>query len=188
MSIVAPVVALVGMMGSGKSAVSRLLADRLKVAAVDLDAEIEKEAAAAIAVIFQTKGEAVFRQMESSALKTALAALCDGGIIATGGGIVLDAANRDLLRQGATVVYLQADAESLARRLADAGGNRPLLKVSADTKPDINHLRDMLSQREALYRVVADIVIEQTEEETPLQTTNNIIAALGKLKSDDNAL
>jgi shikimate kinase len=146
-------IVLVGPMGSGKSHVGGLLAARLGVDFVDLDARIEADADMPISAIFASEGEAGFRRRESRVLAEALAR--DGQVIATGGGAVLAAGNRAAMRANGHVVYLQVEPAEQLRRLAGDSG-RPLLDV-----PDrAQRLADLQSLREPLYREVAEQVFE----------------------------
>ncbi len=152
-------VILVGPMGSGKSAIGRLLATPLGLEFVDVDARIEEQSGMAIAGIFADEGEAGFRRRESRALADAL--LKPAQVIATGGGAVLDAGNRAAMRSAATVVYLRVDPQEQLRRVA--GNNvRPLLEV-ADRE---QRLSDLQAQREPLYLELADVVFD-TSGHTP---------------------
>lgn len=145
--------ALVGPMGSGKTEVGRLLAARMGLAFVDLDASIADAAGMPIPAIFASEGESGFRARESAALLQTLARA--GQVIATGGGAVLDAGNRAALRASATVVYLQVAPEEQLRRLA-VDTARPLLQGV-----DRSHrLAQLQAQREPLYREVAQLMFD----------------------------
>lgn len=148
-------IVLVGPMGSGKSHVGRLLAARLGLDFVDVDARIEAEAAMPIPAIFASEGEAGFRAREGAALGQVLA--LGGQVVATGGGAVLAEVNRAAMRAAGRVVYLHVDPAEQLRRLAGDTG-RPLLGV-----PDrARRLAELQAQREPLYREVADLVLETT--------------------------
>lgn len=146
-------IVLVGPMGSGKSHVGRLLAARLGLAFADVDARIEADAGLPIPAIFAAEGEDGFRAREARLLADTLSG--HDQVIATGGGAVLDAGNRDAMRAAAQVIYLQVElAEQLRRLTGDTG--RPLLNV-----PDrAQRLVELQARREALYREVADLVFE----------------------------
>jgi shikimate kinase len=162
-------IVLAGPMGSGKSHVGGLLAARLGVDFVDLDARIEADAGRPASAIFASEGEAGFRARESRALAEALAR--DGQVIATGGGAVLDTGNRAVMRAAGWVVYLQVELAEQLRRLAGDTG-RPLLEVADRAQ----RLAELQALREPLYREVADLVLE-----TSTRTPDDIADALAAL-------
>ncbi len=143
---------LVGLMGAGKSTVGRLLARRLKRSFYDSDHEIERRCGVGIPVIFDIEGERGFRAREAQVIAE-LAAL-DGIVVATGGGVVLDAENRRRLAARGTVVYLHARPADLYDRVRH-DRHRPLL---ANANPLIK-LEELYAQRDPLYREVADLVV-----------------------------
>lgn len=150
-------IVLVGPMGSGKSHVGRLLATRLGLAFVDLDARIEAEAGKPISAIFASEGEQAFRVLESRVLAETMAG--QGQVVATGGGAVLDAGNRAVMRERGHVVYLQVEHDDQWRRIAGvgaSGGGRPLL----DAPDPAQRLRDLQAVREPLYREAADLLFD----------------------------
>lgn len=148
---------LIGYRGSGKTTVGRQLAARYGCAFRDTDELITAAAGKTIAQIFAEAGEPGFREMESSALKAACA--CGRAVVATGGGIVLRAENRTLLKASGCVVYLQCSAEELFRRIQQDGSsaaNRPGLTTLGGSLDEVRHV---LAAREPLYREVADHVL-----------------------------
>lgn len=127
---------IVGFMGTGKSTVSQLLANRLGWSRIDTDEEIVRRAGKSIPDIFQAEGESYFRDLESRVLEDLLEE--SGRVIATGGGAVLREANRRCMLAGGWVVALTADKPSLLGRVA-AGGDaagRPLLAGDAEARID----------------------------------------------------
>lgn len=144
---------LVGLMGSGKSTIGKKLATALGVAFADSDTEIERRSGRAIASIFETEGEPAFRAAEAATIAELLSA-DPPGVVATGGGAVLDAATRDLLRERATVVWLRASPAVLVHRIAP-DGTRPLLADDPRTA-----LVRLAAEREPVYREVADHVVD----------------------------
>ncbi|MGH8290787.1 MAG: shikimate kinase [Steroidobacteraceae bacterium] len=148
----APNIALIGPMGSGKTAVGRSIARHVGRPFYDSDAEIVRRTGVDIPYIFEKEGEAGFRQREREAIE-ALVAL-EGVVLATGGGAILLAENRRLLAQRGCVVYLDTSVEQQAERVRH-GRNRPLL---SDVDPAIR-LGELMAVRDPLYRSIADIIV-----------------------------
>jgi len=144
---------LVGMMGAGKTTVGRLLARRLKLRFIDCDREIERRCGVAVPLIFDIEGEAGFRARETQAVKELT--VLQNVVLATGGGAVLDPANRSRLAAHGTVVYLCATPEALYERVKH-DRNRPLLA----TGDPLTRLRELFIVRDPLYREVADLVVD----------------------------
>jgi len=144
---------LIGMMGAGKTTVGRLLARRLRLRFFDCDHEIERRCGVKVPTIFDIEGESGFRLRESQTLAE-LTAL-DDIVLATGGGAVLAEENRRCLAARGTVAYLCARPEELYERVRQYR-NRPLLA----TDDPLARLRDLHAQRDALYRAIADVVID----------------------------
>jgi shikimate kinase len=143
------------MPGSGKSTVGRHVARHLGWAFVDTDHLIELRIGCSIREYFELHGEPAFREVEAAVVDDATA-VDDLRVIATGGGVVLRDANRELLRQRSTVLYLRATPEDLARRLRH-DTHRPLLQGGGDA---FKRLRSLFQDRDALYRRTAHFVIE----------------------------
>ncbi|NUO78425.1 MAG: shikimate kinase [Lysobacter sp.] len=141
---------LVGPMGAGKSCIGRRLAERYGLRLADADREIEQRTGATVATIFECEGEPGFRARERATLAELLAE--DGLLLATGGGAVLDPANRALLRERGYVVHLQVSVEAQLERLA-RDRTRPLL--ARDDREEV--LRTLSAQRAPLYAEVADL-------------------------------
>jgi shikimate kinase len=147
--------ALVGLMGAGKSAVTRVLGERLGVAVADLDAFIEAEEGCTIAELFEREGESYFRRREGEVLRQALTS--GARVIACGGGVVLDPANRTLLRDRCRVVWLDVSPAEAARRIGGpaALARRPMLAGA----PTLKRLTELLRERAPHYREVADLTV-----------------------------
>lgn len=120
---------LTGFMGTGKTAVGRALARRLRRPFLDLDAAIEKSAGRPVAEIFARRGEAAFRRLERAAL--ARAAKRGGAVVALGGGALLDPRNRAVAAETGTVIRLTCSRRELVRRLRPERASRPLLAGGA---------------------------------------------------------
>ena len=142
---------LVGPMGSGKTTIGQRLARRLELDFYDSDQEIESRTGASVNLIFDVEGEAGFRERERQVLAE-LAAQC-GVLIATGGGTVLSAANREVLKQTGIVVYLRTSVRQQLERLR-RDRSRPLLKSGNKE----HKLKELAEQRDPLYEEVADLV------------------------------
>ncbi|MEM1333132.1 MAG: shikimate kinase [Actinomycetota bacterium] len=146
-------IVLVGMMGAGKSAVGRLLAERLGRPLHDSDQMIEEREGRTVREIWAADGEAHFRRLETEVLAEGVTAESPS-IIAAAGGVVLSDENRRVLKESdAHVVWLLADVDLLVERVKH-GKHRPLL----DDDPE-GTLRTMFETREALYRDVADAIV-----------------------------
>ena len=156
-------VVLVGMMGAGKSSIGRRLAGRLGVPFIDADTEIENAAGMTIADIFARHGEPYFRAGEARVI----ARLLEQGpqVLATGGGAVMDAQTRALIRDKSLSIWLKADLDVLLKRTRRRG-ERPL----------VDRIKDLLPQREPLY-AQADMTVQSRDE--PHETiVDEIIAAM----------
>ncbi|UED83026.1 shikimate kinase [Streptomyces profundus] len=163
-----PLVVLVGPPGSGKSTVGALLADRLGVSLRDTDADVERAAGKPILDIFLDEGEAHFRALEAAAVREAVAE--HDGVLALGGGAVLDPATRALLT-GLPVAFLDvALAEAVKRVGLDVP--RPLLAVNPRQR-----WRALMEERRPWYTEVARAVLA-TEERTPDEVATAVLDAL----------
>jgi 3-dehydroquinate synthase len=169
---------LVGLMGSGKTTIGRLLARRLNRRFVDSDHAIEARTGATIPWIFEIEGEASFRRREADMIRELTAQR--GIVLATGGGAVLDAASRAYLAERGTVIYLRAGVGSILQRTAH-DKNRPLLQTADPRKK----LEDLLAQREPLYREIADLVIDtgRPNVQSMVQTILDQLDALNSARS-----
>lgn len=146
-------VVLVGMMGTGKSSSGRRLAAMLGRPFVDTDEEIAAATGRTIAEIWSAEGEGKVRALESSILAEALGSPSPS-VISTGGGAILDPANRIAIAKAGDVVWLRASAATLAERLGDGAG-RPLLGSDP-----VAALRRIEPARRPLYEEVADAIID----------------------------
>jgi shikimate kinase len=158
-------IVLVGMMGAGKSSVGRRLAGRLGIPFVDADTEIESAAGMTIAEIFAQHGEPYFRAGE----KRVIARLLEQGpqVLATGGGAVMDAQTRALIRDKGVSVWLKADVEVLLKR-TKRRSDRPLAE----------RIKELLPQREPFY-AEADVVVQSRDEPHDI-IVDEIMAAVPK--------
>jgi shikimate kinase len=164
-----PVAVLVGPPGSGKSTVGTLLAQQLGVSLRDTDADIVASAGREIAEIFVDDGEAAFRALERDAVRAALGA--HPGVLALGGGAVVSADTRELLR-GHTVVFLDVGLADAARRVG-FDTSRPLLLGNVR-----GQLKALLEERRPLYAEVAALTVD-TSGRTPEDVAAEIAKAVG---------
>jgi len=149
---------LVGMPGCGKSTLGRLLARRLDKLFYDADVELERRLGVSIPVIFELEGEQGFRDREQAVLADLVG--MSNIVLSTGGGVVLRQANRERLKDGGTVLYLHATPDTLWERTRHSK-HRPLLQA-----PDpLARVQELYGLRDALYREVADFVIESDREQ-----------------------
>ncbi|SFJ44722.1 shikimate kinase [Bosea sp. OK403] len=165
-------VVLVGMMGSGKSAVGRRLATRLGLPFVDADTEIETAAGMSIPEIFAQRGETEFRDGERRVIGRILTTRAPL-VLATGGGAYMNAETRERIAKLGISVWLKAEPDVLMRRVRKRS-NRPLLQTA---DPDAT-LRRMLTEREPVY-ALADLTLISRDD--PLDVVvEDVVAALGQ--------
>lgn len=149
-----PRLVIVGPPGAGKSTVGRLVAEQLGVAFRDTDADVEASAGKSISDIFLDDGEPVFRALERAAVATALAE--HDGVLALGGGAIVDPSTRDLLRSH-RVVFLDVGLAAAAARVG-LNRDRPLLLESPRLQ-----LKKLLDERRPLYTEVAILTVSTTD-------------------------
>jgi shikimate kinase len=158
---------LIGFMGSGKSSVGRILADRLGYELVDTDALLEERAGAPIARIFRERGEPAFRALESEVL--AAAASRRRAVIATGGGAPAHPPNRDFFTRGDVVFHLRVSLEN-ARKRAGENADRPLLAQDEEA------VRRLYQGRQPVYQQLGQSV--DTDGKTPSAVADEIMRLL----------
>jgi shikimate kinase len=147
-------IALIGMMGSGKTTLAKLISQKLNLSYYCTDEFIEEKQGRSISRIFDTEGEQYFRHIEAEAIK----AMIDFGdmVLSTGGGIVLNSENiRNLKDNGFVIVLLNRSVEKIIKTIDDT--NRPLLK------DDINKIEKIYKEREFLYKQCSDIIINNND-------------------------
>jgi shikimate kinase len=164
-------IALIGFMGAGKTAVGRLLAEKLGKELMETDKLVEKRAGKSIPDIFNQDGETAFRQLEVEVIGEITSDI--NQIIACGGGVVLNHVNTDRLKEGAVVVYLTAPPEVILQRVLADTSVRPLLKGRNKEQT----IRKLMRYRKPLYERAADIEIDTTELGID-EVTEHIIARL----------
>ena len=167
-----PNLVLVGPMGAGKTSIGRRLAERFGLPFVDADREIEAQTGASVSTIFECEGEAGFRAREGAILAELLSG--SGRVLATGGGAVLAAENRQLLRGRGFVVHLHANVAAQLERLA-RDRTRPLLQ-----RPDRETvLQQMAEARAPLYAEVAELRYD-TSHQSFIDAASRLAALLAE--------
>ena len=158
---------LIGMMGSGKSTVGKILAEKMELLFIDLDSEIEKTGGKSVSEIFNQDGEDHFRKLESEELKQ-----YSESVVACGGGIILDEENRQYINENGVAVLLTASMDELFKRLSDSN-NRPILHDENTEKA----LTNLWLERKKDYLNTSDFLIE-TDGENPIEITNKIFSKI----------
>jgi len=159
-------IVLIGLPGSGKSTVGRLVADTMQMPLVDIDAIVTRKEGRPIQMIFAEKGEAVFRALEKQEMETALAG--PPSVIAPGGGWAAQPEALGSLRGRALLVYLKTRADTAAGRAAPQG-NRPMLSGEDPAA----QMRELLRDRESFY-VQAEAQVE-TDRRRPAEVAAEIV-------------
>ena len=157
-------------MGAGKTAIGRELARQLNLEFLDADQEIERRTGADVALIFEKEGETGFRRRERDVI--AELTQREGLVLATGGGAVLDPANREALQSRGFVIYLKASLDAQAARTAQ-NRNRPLL----ETEDRQERLKQLFEVRAPLYESLAQLTVE-TDSGQVKQISQRIINEL----------
>ncbi|MFC1897093.1 shikimate kinase [Chloroflexota bacterium] len=169
-------IALIGYMGTGKTAVGWLLAQKLDREFFELDSLIEQKAGKSIPDIFRQDGEIVFRELEIEVTKEV--STDKNLVIACGGGVVLNKINIDRLRQQSKMVYLTASPGVILKRVASEEGQRPLLEVD---NPVLT-IREMIRFRKPFYERAADITIDTSK----LDIDSVAEQIMSELKNDES--
>jgi shikimate kinase len=172
-------IVLVGFMGTGKTTIGKIAAERLGLEFVDTDDLIVARAGEAIPKIFERVGEEGFRDLETAVLRGLVGGA--GRIVATGGGIVTRPENLALLRELGFVVWLSASVATIFERVS-LNRERPLLY----TEDPLRTITDMLALREPIYREVADLNVE-TDDFHPEEITHGIAASAEHFFNDGHA-
>jgi len=152
---------LVGLMGAGKTTIGRQIANELSLDFFDSDHEIENRTGVTITHIFDIEGEAGFRKRETAMLNELTEK--KGIVLATGGGAILKAENRQFLMSRGTTIYLYANIDTLVERTSK-DRNRPLLQ----TENPREKLQELFDIRDPLYRETADIIIDTDKDSVRL--------------------
>jgi shikimate kinase len=167
---------LIGMMGAGKTTVGRSLSRQLGLEFLDADRELEARLGVAIPTVFELEGEAGFRRRESALIDELTRR--DRLVLATGGGVVLDPANRRALAERGLVIYLRASVTDLWHRLR-RDRHRPLLRT-ADPR---GRIESLVAERDPLYMEAAHLVVETGRQPVEMVVAD-IIERLSALLPD----
>ncbi len=166
-------VLLTGFMGVGKSKIGRLLAQRLEREFFDTDQLVEAAAGKTIPAIFADHGEAHFRQLEHQCLRAALARR--KAVIALGGGAIVEARNRELIRRSGLLICLQADVDTILARVS-RNAERPLL-AGLEPAAQRAKIQRLLAERRPFY-ACSDLTVCSSDDRTPEETTEVLIEML----------
>ena len=164
-------IALIGYRATGKTTVAQLLAARLGYEAIDADVEVESRAGKSIARIFAEDGEPVFRDWEGRVIQDLL--LRDRIVLAAGGGAPMREENRRALRERATVVWLTARPETIARRMA-ADTKTVDQRPSLTSHGPLDEVIEVLARRTPVYREISHLEID-TEDRLPEEVAVEIL-------------
>jgi len=164
---------LIGLMGSGKTTIGRILSKKLNKDFYDSDYVVEEKTGVKVPLIFEYEGEVGFRKREESVLKDLV--YLKNIVLATGGGVILSQNNRELLKKNGYVIYLKSNCEDLAARMVD-DKSRPLLQ-KGDLKQTLNNL---FKFRDPLYEDISDQIID-TKNKRASEITSEIESLLIKL-------
>ena len=168
--------ALIGFMGTGKTVVGKVLAEKLDKEFVELDALIERKAGKTIPELFHQNGEIAFRDLEIEATKEVSGK--KDVIIACGGGVVLNKINIDRLKKESLIVYLKASPRVILKRTSSDTNERPLLK--ADNKALA--VKELLKFRQPFYERVVDITIDTSK----LDINSVVEQIVAKVKANES--
>ena len=161
---------LIGLMGSGKTTLGKILSKKLDKHFYDSDHVIEEKLGVDVPMIFEYEGEAGFREREKDSLKELVSK--KNIVLATGGGIILSKSNRDLLSENGIVIYLKSNQKELIKRMKN-DKTRPLLKNG-----NIEEIiKKLCKEREPLYEEIADFEI-MTKNKRIHEVANEIITII----------
>jgi shikimate kinase len=161
---------LIGFMGTGKSTVGRLVAEKLGMEFCDTDAMVEAKSGMTVSEIFDEMDEEAFRSMETDVLKEITEKR--NLVVSTGGGIVVTKGNMEIMRQAGSLITLMASPEQIFERIKDDKG-RPLLQVESP----LDEIKKLIFDRAPFY-INTDYIVETTEM-SPAEAAEEIIRFVG---------
>ena len=168
-------IALIGFMGTGKTAAGKLLARKLRKEFAELDSLVERKAGKTIPEIFQQEGEMAFRELEIEVAREVSGR--KNVVIACGGGVVLNKINIDRLREECLMVYLTASPDVIIQRTSNSINKRPLLNTGNRTWA----VRKLLELRRPFYEQAADITVDTSK----LDINSVVEQIINKLKEGE---
>jgi len=168
---------ITGFMGSGKTSLGLMLAGKCASRFIDMDEMIECRSGKTITEIFQSQGEAMFRETEKEVLNQ-LVKSCEDLVVATGGGTACFFDNMEVMNKNGTTVYLKFSPELLFERLRDDVQHRPLLAEQKDLK---EYIAASLSEREKFYHK-AQHIIRVKDGDTNEELCKNILESINNKK------
>lgn len=160
-------IVLTGFMASGKTEISKTIAQLYNLRVIDTDALIVEKEGRSINTIFADDGEKYFRDAETEAVVSA--SYRNGTVIATGGGVVLRKENIELLRKNGLIYYLAPSFDVIAARIENAAKTRPLMKGQT-----IEQIKERFDSRIKFYEN-CDFKIDITSDDTPLDIAKRIM-------------
>lgn len=164
---------LIGFMGTGKSVVGKRLSQIKNLEFVDMDNEIEKVQGVSISYIFEKYGQEYFRNLETNLLKELLSR--DNIIISTGGGIITNKGNIEILKKEDKVIFLDANVETIVKNVSREINKRPLLKESSNLN---NTIKTLLIDRYEKYKKTANFIIDINEKNIE-EVVSQILVSIG---------
>lgn len=163
-------ITIIGMMGSGKTTIGKILSEQTGFSAIDIDNLIEQQEKSCISEIFNTKGEQYFRTVEANTIKE-LTQTTSSQILSLGGGAFENEQTRELLLKNSTVIYLETTPEEIFKRIQKTN-NRPLLKNNMT----IEKISEIIAKRKHNYNLAHHKIL--TDGKTPSKIAEEILGAL----------
>ena len=165
---------LIGYMGAGKTTITKLLANELRLPFYDTDQEIEKNQKRSVSEIFKKDGELYFRMLETELLNN----INQNSIIACGGGLPIYNNNMRLINSKGISIYLKASNNCLFNRLKNEKKSRPLIENKTDEKLDI-YIKNELQSRSPFYNLATHtILVDNKSTNEVLREVNSLISTL----------